>query len=112
MTDATAVQAAIRSGATKLVWVETPANPLRTIIDTAAIVAIAHAAGALLAVDSTSATPVLSHPLDLGAELVMHSGTKCPGLVFSRKVRAIQLTLQHAAIGADSAPRAPTVQRS
>ena len=53
MTDATAVQAAIRPGATKLVWVETPANPLWTIIDIAATAAIAHAAGALLAVDST-----------------------------------------------------------
>lgn len=76
MTDAAAVQAAIRPGSTKLVWVETPANPLWTITDIAATAEIAHAAGALLAVDSTPATPVLSRPLDLGADLVMHSATK------------------------------------
>jgi len=76
MTDAADVQAAIRPGATKLVWVETPANPLWTITDIAATAEIAHAAGALLAVDSTPATPVLSQPLDLGADLVMHSATK------------------------------------
>jgi cystathionine gamma-synthase len=76
MTDPAAVQAAIRPGVTKLVWVETPANPLWTITDIAATAAIAHSAGALLAVDSTGATPVLSQPLDLGADLVMHSATK------------------------------------
>ncbi|WP_395639044.1 trans-sulfuration enzyme family protein [Pseudolysinimonas sp.] len=76
MTSPAAVQAAIRPGATKLVWVETPANPLWTITDIAATARIAHAAGALLAVDSTAATPVLSQPLDLGADLVMHSATK------------------------------------
>jgi cystathionine gamma-synthase len=76
MTDAAAVQAAIRPGATKLIWVETPANPLWTITDIAATAEIAHEAGALLAVDSTSATPVLSQPLALGADLVMHSATK------------------------------------
>jgi cystathionine gamma-synthase len=76
MTDAAAVQAAIRPGATRLIWVETPANPLWTITDIAATAEIAHAAGALLAVDSTSATPVLSQPLALGADLVMHSATK------------------------------------
>ncbi len=76
MTDPAAVQAAIRPGATKLVWVETPANPLWTITDIAATASIAHEAGALLAVDSTPATPVLSQPLDYGADLVMHSATK------------------------------------
>ena len=76
MTDPAAVQAAIRPGLTKLVWVETPANPLWTITDIAATAEIVHAAGALLAVDSTPATPVLSQPLDLGADLVMHSATK------------------------------------
>jgi cystathionine gamma-synthase len=76
MTDPAAVQAAIRPGATALVWVETPANPLWTITDIAATAEIVHAAGALLAVDSTPATPVLSQPLDLGADLVMHSATK------------------------------------
>lgn len=76
MTDAAAVQAAIRPGKTKLVWIETPANPLWTITDIAATAEIAHQAGALLAVDSTAATPVLTQPLDLGADLVMHSATK------------------------------------
>jgi cystathionine gamma-synthase len=76
MTDAAAVQAAIRPQATKVVWIETPANPLWTITDIAATAEIAHAAGALVAVDSTSATPVLSRPLALGADLVMHSATK------------------------------------
>lgn len=76
MTDPAVVQAAIRPGATKLVWVETPANPLWTITDIAAAAELAHAAGALLAVDSTAATPVFTRPLDLGADLVMHSATK------------------------------------
>jgi len=76
MTGTASVQAAIRPGVTKLVWVETPANPLWTITDIAATAEIAHAAGALLSVDSTPATPVLTQPLDLGADLVMHSATK------------------------------------
>ncbi|CAN5291934.1 cystathionine gamma-synthase [soil metagenome] len=76
MTDPSAVRSAIRAGSTKLVWIETPANPLWTITDIAATAEIAHAAGALLAVDSTTATPVLTRPLDLGADLVMHSATK------------------------------------
>ncbi|HWM32626.1 MAG TPA: aminotransferase class V-fold PLP-dependent enzyme [Pseudolysinimonas sp.] len=75
MTDAAAVRAAIRP-TTKLVWAETPANPLWSITDIAATAEIAHAAGALLAVDSTTATPVLSQPLALGADIVMHSATK------------------------------------
>lgn len=76
MTDPSAVDAAIRPGATKLIWVETPANPLWTITDIAATAELAHAAGALLAVDSTGATPVNSRPLDHGADIVMHSATK------------------------------------
>jgi cystathionine gamma-synthase len=71
-----AVQAAVRPGRTKLVWIETPANPLWTVTDIAATAAIVHAAGALLAVDSTVATPVLTRPLALGADIVMHAATK------------------------------------
>ncbi len=71
-----AIRAAIRPGETKLVWIETPANPLWGISDIAAAADAAHAAGALLAVDSTVATPVLSRPLTLGADVVMHSATK------------------------------------
>ncbi|MDE2372077.1 MAG: PLP-dependent transferase [Burkholderiales bacterium] len=76
MTNPAAVAAAVRPGRTKLIWVETPANPLWSVTDIAATARIAHAAGARLAVDSTVATPVLTRPLALGADLVMHSATK------------------------------------
>jgi cystathionine gamma-synthase len=76
MSSPAAVQAALRPGKTKLVWIETPANPLWTITDIAATARLAHTAGALLAVDSTVATPVLSQPLKLGADIVMHAATK------------------------------------
>jgi cystathionine gamma-synthase len=76
MSDLDAVRAAVRPGETRLVWTETPANPLWTITDLAAVAAIAHAAGATLAVDSTVATPILTRPLALGADVVMHSATK------------------------------------
>jgi cystathionine gamma-synthase len=71
-----AVMAALRPGKTRLVWVESPANPLWTVTDIAATARAAHAAGALLAVDSTVATPVLTQPLALGADVVMHAATK------------------------------------
>lgn len=74
--DTRAVAAAVRSGQTKLVWIETPANPTWCITDIAAAAEIAHRAGARLAVDSTVATPVLTRPLEFGADLVMHSATK------------------------------------
>ena len=74
--DLDAVAAAIRPGRTRLVWLETPANPSWEISDIAAVAEIAHRAGARLAVDSTVATPVLTRPLALGADLVMHSATK------------------------------------
>jgi cystathionine gamma-synthase len=76
MSDPDNVRRAAQPGRTKLVWIETPANPLWTITDIAATGEIAHAAGAMLAVDSTAATPVLTRPLDLGADIVMHSATK------------------------------------
>ncbi len=79
MTDPAVVQAAIRPGKTKLVWVETPANPLWTVTDIAATAAICRAAGAKLAVDSTVGTPVLTQPLVLGADIVMHAATKYLG---------------------------------
>lgn len=74
--DAAAIAAAIRPGKTRLVWLETPANPLWTISDIKAAAEIAHRAGALLAVDATASTPVLTRPLTLGADIVMHSATK------------------------------------
>lgn len=76
MTDLAALKAAMRRRKTQLVWTETPANPLWDITDLAAAAEIAHAAGARLAVDSTAATPALTRPLELGADLVMHSATK------------------------------------
>ena len=75
-TDPDAVAAAIRPGETKLVWLETPANPLWSISDIAACARLAHAAGARLAIDSTGATPILTRPLEHGADIVMHSATK------------------------------------
>jgi cystathionine gamma-synthase len=63
----------------RLVWVETPTNPLLNIVDVEAVAAEAKAAGALLVVDSTFATPFLQNPLDLGADIVLHSTTKYLG---------------------------------
>jgi cystathionine gamma-synthase len=76
MTDLGAVEAAVKPGRTKLVWIETPANPTLAVTDIAAVARIAHGAGARLAVDSTFATPVLTRPISLGADIVMHSATK------------------------------------
>lgn len=70
------VNAAVRPGHTKLIWIETPANPTLVVTDIAAIAELAHRAGARLAVDSTFATPVHTRPLSLGADIVMHSATK------------------------------------
>ena len=74
--DLGALRAAVRPGETKLVWLETPSNPLWTVTDIAGAAAIAHAAGARLAVDSTAASPVHTRPLALGADIVMHAATK------------------------------------
>ena len=75
-TDLAAVAAALRPGTTKLVWFETPANPTWEVTDIAAVVELAHRAGAIVVVDSTCATPVHTRPLELGADLVMHAATK------------------------------------
>jgi cystathionine gamma-lyase len=64
---------------TKLVWIETPTNPLLQILDIAAIAELAHKAGAILAVDNTFASPYLQQPIALGADLVVHSTTKYLG---------------------------------
>ena len=76
MTDPAAVESSVRRGQTKLIWIETPANPTLVVTDIEAMAEVAHRAGALLAVDSTFATPVHTQPLLLGADLVMHSATK------------------------------------
>ena len=74
--DRCALRAAIEPGRTRLVWLETPSNPLWTITDISEAARVAHDAGALLAVDSTVPTPVLTRPLTLGADMVLHSATK------------------------------------
>jgi cystathionine gamma-synthase len=71
-----AFAAMIRPGETRMVWLETPANPVWTVTDIAAIADIAHGHGVFVAVDSTCATPVLTRPIDFGADLVCHSATK------------------------------------
>src|ERR1700733_11318269 len=89
MSDLAAVRAALQParaggdgagrGLVRLVWVETPTNPLLSIADIAALAAIAHDAGALLVVDNTFASPYLQQPLALGADVVIHSTTKYLG---------------------------------
>jgi len=74
-TDVSEWQAAIRPN-TRLLFAETPTNPLTEVCDIAALADIAHRAGALLAVDNCFATPVLQRPVDWGADIIMHSGTK------------------------------------
>jgi len=64
---------------TRLVWIETPTNPLLNVVDIAAVAETAHAAGAMVAVDNTFATPYLQRPLELGADIVVHSTTKYLG---------------------------------
>src|SRR6187399_209045 len=72
------VKAAVTKN-TRLIWIETPTNPLMNISDIAAIAAISKAANALLCVDNTFASPYLQNPLDMGADIVMHSATKYLG---------------------------------
>lgn len=74
-TDVDAWRAAVRPN-TKLLFAETPTNPLTEVCDIAALADIAHKAGALLAVDNCFATPALQRPVELGADIIMHSGTK------------------------------------
>ncbi len=78
MADLDAVRAAVRP-ATRLIWAETPSNPLLTITDIEGVAAIAHEAGATCVVDNTWASPVGQSPLQLGADLVMHATTKYLG---------------------------------
>lgn len=78
LSDMDAVRAAMRED-TALIWCETPTNPLLNIADIGALAALAHESGALLAVDNTFATPYLQTPLELGADVVVHSTTKYLG---------------------------------
>lgn len=112
LSDVDAVRAAIRPE-TKIVWVETPSNPLLKIVDIALIAEIAHAAGAITVVDNTFASPALQQPLSLGADLVVHSTTKYLGghsdvlggaVVFGDDRFFEQIKFQQFAVGAVSAP--------
>ena len=106
MTDLANVRGAMRPN-TKLVWIETPSNPLLRVVDIAGVCAIAHEGGATCAVDNTWGTPILQRPLDIGADVSMHATTKYLGghsdvlggaLVFresgelQQRVAAIQMT--------------------
>jgi cystathionine gamma-synthase len=75
-TDLAAFAAAVDDRTPDLVWIETPSNPLWRITDIAAVSRLAHAVGAVVCVDSTVATPVFTRPIELGADIVMHSATK------------------------------------
>lgn len=79
VTDPAAIAAAIIPGRTKLIWIETPTNPLLNIADISAVAQVAHDAGALLVVDNTFASPYLQQPLLVGADVVVHSTTKYLG---------------------------------
>ena len=112
LSDVDAVRAAIRPE-TKIVWVETPSNPLLKIVDIALVAEIAHAAGAIAVVDNTFASPALQQPLSLGADLVVHSTTKYLGghsdvlggaVVFGDDRFFEQVKFQQFAVGAVSAP--------
>lgn len=113
VSDVDAVRAAIQPGRTKLVWVETPTNPLLNIGDIEVLAAVAHDAGALLVVDNTFASPYLQQPLTLGADVVVHSTTKYVGghsdvvggaLVVRDLDLAEQVTFHQNAIGAVPGP--------
>jgi cystathionine gamma-synthase len=113
LTNLDSVAAAISPGETRAVWIETPTNPLLNIADIAAIVDLAHSAGALVVVDNTFATPYLQQPLELGADVVVHSTTKyCGGhsdiiggaLVLNDDDLAEQLRFHQNAIGGVASP--------
>ncbi len=113
LTDPDALRAAIRPGSTKVVWCETPTNPLLTVVDIALAAEIAHEAGAVLVVDNTFASPYLQRPLTLGADVVVHSTTKYLGghsdvvggaLVVRDDELGEQLAYHQNAMGAVSGP--------
>lgn len=112
LSDVDVLRAAIRPE-TKIVWLETPSNPLLKVVDIALIAEIAHAAGVLVVVDNTFASPALQQPLALGADLVVHSTTKYLGghsdvlggaVVFADDRFFDQVKFQQFAVGAVSAP--------
>ncbi len=113
VSDVDAVRAAIRPGQTRLVWIETPTNPLLNIGDLEALAAVAHEGGALLVVDNTFASSYLQQPLTLGADVVVHSTTKYAGghsdvvggaLVLRGHELAEQIAFHQNSIGAVAGP--------
>lgn len=108
-----ALRAAIRPGKTKLIWIETPSNPMLTIFDILKVSQIAHEHGAITVVDNTFATPYLQRPLELGADVVVHSTTKYLGghsdviggaVVLNDGELAAKIEFQQFAVGAVSSP--------
>jgi cystathionine gamma-synthase len=113
LSETDAVQSAVATPGTKLLWIETPSNPLMKITDIAALAELGHAAGALVVVDNTFASPALQQPLNLGADVVVHSTTKYLGghsdviggaLVIDDEELADRVAFQQFAAGAVSAP--------
>ena len=112
-TDVAAVKQALEAGPAKLLWLETPTNPLLRITDLAEVSRLAHDAGALVACDNTFATPYLQNPLSKGCDLVMHSATKYLGghsdviggaLMLNDDTLAEQLRFLQMAVGAVPGP--------
>lgn len=113
MSDLDAVRAAVAATPPRILWVETPSNPLLRITDIAGLSAIGREAGALVVVDNTFATPALQRPLALGADVVVHSTTKYLGghsdvvggaLVLNDEALAEQIGFLQYAVGAVSGP--------
>jgi cystathionine gamma-lyase len=113
MQDPTSVEALINEK-TKLIWIETPTNPMLNIVDIKAIVAIAKAKGVLVCVDNTFASPFLQTPLDMGADMICHSATKYLGghsdvilgaVIVKEKALADQLHFIQNASGAVPGPQ-------
>jgi len=111
--DLDAVRSALATDGTRVLWIETPSNPLMKISDLAALVELGHAAGALVVVDNTFASPVLQQPLSFGADVVVHSTTKYLGghsdviggaLVFADAELAEKAQFIQFAAGAVSSP--------
>lgn len=113
MSDVGALTRAIAAGNTKMVWLETPSNPMMKISDIAAVAQAAHDAGAWLVVDNTFASPYLQQPLALGADIVVHSTTKYIGghsdavggaVILNDDAAAEKIGFIQFAVGAVSAP--------
>ncbi|HEY8281401.1 MAG TPA: cystathionine gamma-synthase [Leifsonia sp.] len=113
LADLEAVRAALGTERTRILWIETPSNPLMKISDVAALAELGHAAGALVVVDNTFASPALQQPIALGADVVVHSTTKYLGghsdviggaLVFAGEELATEVAFIQFAAGAVSSP--------